>query len=198
METLATSAPVQALTDFCDAFLSRHNQHWPPAEGTLAREFAEQFSPRLFSSAGQIVEFARGLGIDASLKALPDGIQGFNGSTTEQTIIILSEQESVSGSREHTFFHELREILEYRFRDLGFPTAQGQELEKLAEQFALEVRMASLVKEFGPLFENAQGIEQTWKRWASFAGLLILTLGVGASCFLLPYFEKNLPAIKSK
>lgn len=197
MDALATTTPAESLTNFCATVISRHKEHWPPSEGTLAREFAEQFSPRLFLSAEQIIAFAKGMGIDASLKVLPDGIHGFNFSTTEQTIVNLSEEENVSGSREHTFFHELREIIEYRLGDQGFPTAQGLELEKRAELFAVEVRIASLMKDCGALFENAKAIEQTWKRWLAFAVLSVLVLGVGAGCFLLPHFEKQFPT-KSK
>lgn len=191
MDTLATITPAQPLTDFCTAFLSRHKEHWPPDEGTLAHEFAEQFPLRQFSSPEKIMVFAKGLGIDASLKALPDAMHGFNCSLEEQTIILLSEQEAFPGSREHTLFHELREVMEYRFHNLGYPTAEGPELEKRAEQFATAVRLFGMMKDLGPFFESAKALEQTWKRWLAIAGLLILALGVGAGYALLPYFEEN-------
>lgn len=196
MDTL-TIAPSQSLTDFCAAFISRHKEHWPPDEGTLAQEFTERFPLGPLSRPEQIIAYAKGLGIDASLKVLPDEMHGFNCSIEEQAIVFLSEQESFPGSREHTLFHELREIMEYRFSDQGLPTAQGQELEKRAEQFATQVRIFGLMKEFGPLFDNAKAIEQTWKRVLAFVGLLTLTLGVGATYFLLPYFEEQFPT-KSK
>lgn len=164
----------------------------------LAREFAEQFQPKFLSPSEWIVEFANRLEIRVLFEALPDEMHGLNCSTKEETLVCLNEPEAFSGSREHTFFHELREIIEYRLRDQGFPTAQGLELERRAEQFATEVRVASLMRELGPLFENAQAIEQTWKRWLAFAGVLILALGMGAGCFLLPHFEENFPRSKSR
>jgi|SRR5579875_3461839 len=198
MGAFATSIPAKSLDDFCAQFVSHHKESWPPAEGTLAREFAEQFQPKFLSPSEHIVEFASRLRIGVSFKALPDGMHGLNCSTEEETLVCLNDPEAFSGSREHTFFHELREIIEYRFRDLGFPTAQGLELERRAEQFATEVRIASLMKELGALFENAQAIEQTWKRWLAFAGVLVLALGMGAGCFLLPHFEENFPRSKSR
>lgn len=178
--------------------MANHSGNWPPAENTLAQEFAEQFSLKLLSSPERLIEFAKGLGIDASLGALPDEIRGLNCSMGERTVIVLSEQESFPGSREHTFFHELREIMEYQFRGAGCPTARGTELERRAEQFAGLVRMAICTREFGPLFEKAQAVERTWARVLAFAGLLILALGVGLGCALLPHFEENFPMSKSR
>lgn len=197
MDTLAAITPAQRLADFCTEFLSRHKEKWP-GEGTLAREFAERFPIGQLSNTEQIVAFAKELGVDASLDALPERIYGFNCSNGERTLVVLSEQEAFPGSREHTFFHELREIIEYRFREQGQPTASGAELEKRAELFATEVRLAQMMKMLGPLFADANAIEQTWKRWAAIAGIIALILGAGAACFLLPYFEEQFPRTRLK
>ena len=197
MDTLATITPAQPLADFCTEFLSRHKEQWP-GEGALAREFTERFPIGPLSNTQQIVAFAKELGIDASLCALPDVLHGVNCSTGEQTLIVLSEQESFPGSREHTLFHELREIMECRFREHGYPTANGAELEKRAESFATEVRLSRMMKVLGPLFDDARAIEQTWKRWLAFAGIIVLILGAGAGCFLLPYFEEQFPRTRLK
>lgn len=126
MDALATATPAQSLTHFCAAFISRHKEHWPLDEGTLAHEFAEQFPLRTLSRSEHIIAFAKDLGIDASLLALPEEMHGFNCSTEERTIVLLSEQEGFPGSHEHTLFHELREVMEYRFRDQGFRQHKGR------------------------------------------------------------------------
>lgn len=198
MDTLATITSPQPLVNFCTELLSCHKEHWPPDENTLAHKFIERFPIRQLSNAEQIIAFARELGIDASLGTLPDRVYGFNCSTGEQTLILLSEQEAFPGSREHTFFDELREIMEYCFHEQGHPIAKGAELEKRAERFATEVRLSRMMKVLGPLFDNANAIEQTWKRWLVFAGIIALILGAGAACFLLPYFEEQFPRTKSE
>lgn len=198
MDSLTTITPTQPLADFCTEFLSCKKEKWPPGEGTLAREFTERFPIGQLSNTEQIVAFAKELGIHASLDVLPERMYGFNCSNGEQTLVVLSEQESFPGSREHTFFHELREIMECRFREQGQPTANGQELEKRAELFATEVRLAQMMKVLGPLFDDARTIEQTWKRWFAFAGIIALILGAGAACFFLPHFEEQFPRTKLK
>lgn len=199
MDALATITPTQPLAEFCTELLSRHKEHWPPEEDAIAQEFVEHFPAiRQFSDGEQIIAFAKGLGIDASLCDLPDVLHGFNCSMEGQAVVVLSEQESFPGSREHTFFHELREIMEYRFRELGHPTAKRPELEKRADQFATEVRLARMMKVFGPLFDDARTIERTWKRWLAFAGISALVLGAGAACFLLPFFEEQFHRNKLK
>ena len=193
MDTLETNRETQALRDFCAGVRLRHRENWPPTESALAREFAEQFLPELFSNPERIVAFAARLGIDASLKALPDGLHGVNCSTEEETVIILSEQEGFPGSREHTFFHELREIMEYHFRDQGWPTVEDSELEKRAEQFAAQVRLTILTKNLGRLVDGLQNVEATWKRCLAGVGILIVFLALGCGCALLPHLEDNLP-----
>jgi hypothetical protein len=196
MDTLETNIEAKSLRDFCAGVMLRHKENWPPNESTLAREFADQFLPELFSNPERIVAFAARLGIDASLKALPDGLHGVNCLAEEETVIILNEQEGFPGSREHTFFHELREIMEHRFRDQGWATVQGPDLEKHAEQFAAQVRLTILTKDLGRLVDGLQNVEASWKRCLGFVGIFILFLALGAGCALLPHLEDNLPAAR--
>lgn len=190
-DALATITPALPLADFCTAFLSRHKEHWPPDEGTLAREFVRQFQPGLLSRREDVILFADRLGIKVSLNALPD-LHGMNFSTEKATLILLNEPEAVPGSREHTFFHELREVMEFCFRDQGVPTVEGRELERHAEQFAMFARMESYTQAIGQLTDGAKEIQQVWKRWLAFGGLFLLFVGAGLSCALLPHLEKDL------
>jgi len=192
MDALVTEKPIDSLEQFCASVISRHRENWPPPETTLAHEFIEAFSPRSLTNTERILGFAKSLGIEASLSCLPEGMHGFNCSNEERTMILLSTEEAIPGSREHTFFHELREILEYRFRDQGCPIATGAALEKRAEQFATYVRMTTHGQEITQLFSGAAEIEQAWKRWLAFAGILAFTVGAGLCCALLPYCEENL------
>ncbi|HKF52285.1 MAG TPA: hypothetical protein VKB26_08225 [Candidatus Acidoferrales bacterium] len=193
MDALATTTETKNIADFCADVVLRHRENWPPSEDALAQEFVEKFLPELPSSPKRITEIADRLGIKTSLRVLPDGMHGFNCSTEEETVILLSEQEAFPGSREHTFFHELREIMEYDFRDQGWATMRGSDAEKRAEQFATWMRMTLFAKDFGHLIEQAQGVKETWKRWLAFAGVVVLFLGVGLGYALLPYFEENFP-----
>jgi hypothetical protein len=193
MDALATTTETKSIADFCIGVVLRHKENWPPSENALAEEFVESFLPGLLHSPKRITEFAGRLGIETSLTVLPDGIHGLNCSTEEETVILLSEHEVFPGSREHTFFHELREIMEYQFHDQGWATMQGSNSEKRAEQFATSVRTALLTKDFGHMVERAQAVKETWKRWLAFAGVAALFLGAGLGYALLPYFEENFP-----
>jgi hypothetical protein len=84
-------------------------------------------------------------------------------------------------SREHTLFHELRELLEHNFRDLGRPTSVGDALEARAEQFAACVRITMFLELSRELFKMAGGVRDPLKRLfacglvGATTGLLVLT-----------------------
>src|SRR5215469_13252007 len=105
MDALATTVPTNVLDDFCAALLSRYKENWPPAETSLAKDFAERFAPELFPNTEQMIQFASRLGISVSFKPLPDDLHGCNCSCDGQTIVFLSEQPVFTGSHEHTLFH---------------------------------------------------------------------------------------------
>lgn len=129
------------------------------------------------------------------LAALPDRMQGFNCATEGESLIVLAEQEGLPGSREDTLFHELREILESLFRDLGFLTVVGLELERHAEEFASKVRMVESARLCESLFEGARKLKAPWKRWLAYAGILGLALAENLSYILLPHPEDRFSSL---
>lgn len=196
MEITETSAETKPLLAFCEQVISRHKQNWPPSEEVLAKEFVEQFQATSWFGSEKIAQLSSRLGIVASLAALPEGMHGLNCSTETETRILLKEEEGFPGSREHTFFHELREILEYSFRDLGWPTVDASKLEQHAERFAVTVRLVQSSEMAKYFVESVDEVEATWKRVLVCVVVIVFMVSWGLGCALLPYLEDKLPPNK--
>jgi hypothetical protein len=181
------------LLPFCEGVVSRHANNWPPSEETLAREFLSQFPISPVPKPENLKEFGTRLGIEVSFRALPQELPGYNCSYDERKEIVIREKEGFPGVITHSFFHEVREIIEGIFVDLGHPTESGKQLEKRAEDFAREVRWNSGLNTLGPVIEEIRTIPSKWRRWGSFVLVLIFALSYGAGCALLPYFEDRIP-----
>ncbi len=194
--------PVQAgsqtktITDFCKEVVFRHKDSWPPSESALAHEFVEQYRFELFSDLERIAQFSETLGIQTSVASLPDRIYGLNCSVDGKNRILLSESEVLPGAREHTFLHELREILEYIFRDLGFPTVEAPILEEHADEFACQVRIVESFRLLEFFVDSAHKMEARWKRWLSYAGIMVLALAFSIHCLFLPHLENRLSPVR--
>ncbi len=89
----------------------------------------------------------------------------------------------------HTLLHELREILEHIFTDLGRPTVDKESLEARAERFAIETRIAASFDMWKTHFEGAKKIQSIWWRRAAYVLIGLGTFIQVAGCTLLPYFE---------
>lgn len=189
MESIQPHSETRTLVDFCEGVVSRHKNNWPPSEDALGHEFFELFPFEMLFNLERITQFSETLGIQTSATSLPDRLSGFNCSLDGKKFIVLREEEVFPGGREHTFFHEVREILEYIFRDLGFPTVGDTGLEQHAEGFAVQMRILGATKLCGFFLEHAAKMEPRWKRWLSYAGILLLAIGQGLSCVLLPHAE---------
>jgi hypothetical protein len=94
------------------------------------------------------------------------------------------------GATEHTFLHEIREILEYIFTGQGFPTTNKEDLEQRAEGFATLVRMKALQGTLTSFIEGLSEITSTHWAIAAFAptaaGALVCLLG----CAYFPQLER--------
>lgn len=189
VENTEANSGMKSLAAFCEEILSRHKSTWPPSEHVLAQGFMTQYSPKSLLGSSQVIEFSRRLGISASLAALPEGMHGLNCSMAGEAIILLKEKEEFPGSREHTFFHELREIMEYHFRDLGSPTLESTVLERHAEEFAVHVRMAQSFEMAKFFAESVEDIEARWKRVLGYVGIAAFMLVWCFGCALLPHLE---------
>lgn len=67
----------------------------------------------------------------------------------------------------HTVLHEIREIIEFHFKRLGFPTANSSELESHADQFAFWVPIYAAVRSADLIFYDISEANAGWKKWAS-------------------------------
>jgi hypothetical protein len=99
---------------------------------------------------------------------------------------------SVGTIATHTLFHEIREIIERVFINLGHSTVSKEEMEERAEQFAIAVRANSAIKENEFLFENAMNISSNWLRWGSVALVSILAIAESVAFVLLPQYEARI------
>ena len=196
MEITETSPETKPLLTFCEQVISRHKGNWPPSEEVLAKEFVRKFLAKPLFGSEKIVQLSSRLGIGVSFQVLPEEMRGLNCFTETNAMIILKEEEGFPGSWEHTFFHELREILEYHFRDLGSPTVDDSKLEQHAERFAVFVRLVQFSEIAKYFVESAKEVEATWKRVSVCVFIIVFTVAWGLGCVLLPQFEEILPSDK--
>lgn len=192
MDLQITEPEIDPLLAFCKRVVDRYAQDWPPSENQLALEFVSFFPLEPLIRLEDLTRFCGRLGIEVSVSALPDGLQGMNASVGSNRSIFLSNEGAFPGSEEHTLLHELRELIEYLLCDLGYPTEKGQGLEARAEEFASHARSIAALKEFQVLFEKAARIESGWKRWLACAFVILLGISYSATCVLLPAFEDRI------
>ena len=177
---------------YCKGVLSFHRDRWPPREDALAEQFLSSFPIPPFPTQEDLVQFGLTLGIEVSFRLLPPELAGHNGAYGNKKEITIGEKEIFPGVIAHSFFHELREIIEGVFIDLGFPTESGKQLETRAEHFAQIIRINSATKSLATSFEQIRDIESKWRRWGAILLVLVLAVGYGAGCALLPYFEDKM------
>jgi len=105
---------------------------------------------------------------------------------------VLSEIENPLGITTHIFYHEIRELIERIFINLGHPTTPSSEIEKRAEEFAIAVRMNSAFKESEFLLGSALEIRSDLLRWGSVALISGLMLLQAFTHILLPKYEASI------
>jgi hypothetical protein len=180
------------LRSFCKDFLSQNLESWPPREDALAKAFISKFPVSSFLMRPGVEAVCSTLGIEVSFRELPSELAGLNGAYEEKKEIVLTEKEDPLGIATHTLFHEIREIIERVFINLGHSTVSKEEMEERAEQFAIAVRANSAIKENEFLFENAMNISSNWLRWGSVALVSILAIAEGVAFVLLPQYEARI------
>ena len=185
-------SPSDPLLTFCKDFLSSNIESWPPSESALAWAFVSHFPVSSFLLQSGVKELSARLGIDVSFRELPPDLAGFNSGYGGNREIVLSEIENPLGITTHTFFHEIRELIERIFIDLGHPTISPGEREKIAEQFAITVRMNSAFKESESSLENALEIPSDWLRWGSVAIISGFLLFQAFTHIVLPKYEASM------
>lgn len=167
---------------FCCEFVARHSQVWPVEEDQLADEFVSYFRIPPFFQLTQLKSVSETLEIHFEKEALPEDLLGANIRFKRQRRIAVSNRAQLIGMQGHTFLHEVRELLEYEFHDIGYPTADlnSDDLEIRAEEFAVFGLFSASEKAWPELLDAASHIESPWKQFAA-----IVLISFGAFMFLL-------------
>ena len=183
----------EPLVTFCQSVVSKYVSQWPPEERKLADEFIAHFGlPKLGTFENQL-KLCESLGIKASEANLPENLRGHNCCYGDQREIQIHNGEWSIITREHTLLHELREILEYIFRDMGYPTVQERgTLEVRAERFASCVETDVFGDMLKGIFQAATRIGSKWKRWGAFFLLVLFGTAGLFSIMMLPVFEEQI------
>jgi hypothetical protein len=114
--------PPSTLIGFCQLVQQKHGSEWPPTEETLADEFVEYFQLETLVNLEELQEICDRLGITFRIEQLPESLRGINYRYQEKREIVISDSQFLT--KEHTTLHELREVIEYEFRDSGHRFAQ--------------------------------------------------------------------------
>ena len=177
------SVKSRALPEFCAAVVNRHASAWPPAEHQLAQEFLAHFGIAGLAYYDGLIKWCGEVGIDVSTAELPHDMRGFNYWHERGMSILMPVNGGYFLSREHTLFHELRELLEYVFEDLGHEVADQNTLESRAEEFAACVRIAIHVELAKDFFRMAGEVRHPLGRACAygFVGLVMAASVMGCA-----------------
>lgn len=197
MDPEITIQPPLTLRGFCEAVFTRHSGKWPPDEYAIVEEFVSFFRIERELKFKDLEQLCRDLGVGVSVQNLPKELRGHNHRYQGKREIIVGAVTGTAfpGVREHTLFHELRELIEYEFREIGYPVANGfSDLESRADRFAGAVRAFGAFKGFQPLFEGIGEIKSHWGTVAMIllAGVVLILYSFPA--LMLPYWEDRLPS----
>jgi hypothetical protein len=190
VELLTDGTANDPLLGFCRAVISRHAEKWPPTEQVLADEFVNWFGANSLMTPIKMRELCLSKGINLSFVQLPRRLHGFNCSFQDKKAIVIAEHEMAPFGHVHTLFHELREMLEHGFVELGYDTLTSKRsLEARAEEFAMAARMATATRELPGYIEMVSRIERNWPRYCGYAFLIVFAVAYMFGCALLPQFE---------
>ena len=190
MEIIKNDAKLE-IASFCQSFISRYRETWPPTEELLAEEFVNWFSLEPFPTREALIRLCLSKGVNLSFPQLPNDLHGFNCSYQETREIMVSEDAKAPFTDLHTFLHEFREMLEGTFTALGYPTIRPEQfLEVQAEHFAMACRMHAVQKELPSVFERIALIEKTWVRYLAYSAVGFAGLAYLLSCVLIRQIEQ--------
>jgi len=183
----------QPLVTFCQGAVSKFASQWPPEESRLADAFIAHFSlPKLATFESQL-KLGESLGIRVSEVILPHNLRGHNRCYGNQREIQIHHGKLHFITREHTLLHELREILEYIFQDMGYPTANERSAREVrAETFASCLETDIFGDMLKDIFQVAEGIGSKWKRWGAFFLLALFGIAGLFSIMMFPAFEDQI------
>lgn len=184
------------VAEFCQSVFAKYSEQWPISEKTIADEFLAFTGLKFVANPEEVSAIcAHKFGIVVSHRPLPDGLRGFNGSFGDKREILISTNQDYYRAKLHTLLHELREILESEFRELGHPiAASDDDLEQHAEDFATVIQISSVFNAVPVLFENAGEIERKWMRFGAYVLIILGALAYTLSCLSTTEIEANLAA----
>jgi hypothetical protein len=184
----------RSLPDFCAAVVDRHASAWPPTEDQLARDFLAHFGIAGLAHYDGLVKWCDEVGITFSTADLPHDVRGFNYWHENTLSIVMPINGGCFISREHTLFHEVRELLEHNFSGLGRSTAGGDVLESRAEHFAACVRMAIFVESSKDFFKLASEVRNPIGRACAYGVVGVLTVAAVMGCAGIRQLEAQFEA----
>lgn len=176
------------LIGFCQTAYQKHSSEWPPTEEILADEFVEYFQLEALFYLEKLNELCNTLGIQLRVTDLPEPLKGHNYRFEDKREILISTRQVLT--REHTGLHELRELMEYEFCDLGTPVCTKEDQEERAESFAISVRMYAFGKEIPGMMDHVDKIESKWPRRAVYVLLFVFVAFYFAGLILSPKLEE--------
>ena len=183
----------KSLHDFCQEVIGRHGEKWPPSERDIAEEFLRYFGHiDPVQGRASLEKLAESLGIEISNASAPEDLPGCHCCYGGKQRIVVSDHRAYALSQEHTILHELREIMERPFQELGRPVFSEATKEIHAEQFAIAVRTRAEWESLRPLFDWALEIKSTWRKVAAFVLLGAVTVIGSFSFATLPAYEDYL------
>ncbi len=183
----------QSLVTFCRGAVSKYVPQWPPEESKLADEFIAHFGFAAIATFENQVKLCETLGIKVSEAVLPENLRGHNCCYGNQREIQIHNGKGHVITREHTLLHELREILEHIFHDMGYATAKERSaIEVRAETFASSVRTGTFLEMWKHILQCGEKIESKWKRWGAFFLLTLFGIAGLFSIIMFPAFEDQI------
>lgn len=186
--------PSHVLPKFCAAVVNRHASAWPPTEDQFAREFLAHFGIAQRGSYDGLVKWCGEVGVDVSTKDLPPDLRGANFWHEKNMSIVMPVDGGCFISREHTLFHEVRELLEWEFEHLGHSSGDPDTLESRAEQFAACVRVAMFIESSKDFFRLATDVRNPFGRVCAYGLVVAVTAASVVGCAGIRQLEARFEA----
>ena len=177
MSVQPSPAGSDPVSNFCAHVITTFAAKWPVDENTIASEFVTFFGAQDCNLYPQLVDLCLRLSVEVHLADLPPENSGINVCYRDRRAIFVRKAELSGLTREHTLLHELREIIEYKFRELGRPLARKNDLEERAEAFAVFVRMECASEMWSTVFKSVGNLQVRWQRIGAYilvaAGVIV-------------------------
>jgi hypothetical protein len=181
MSDLIKASPQnRSLDEFCRHVVAEHSDRWPIDEQTLAQAFLRFFDITRVPHAVTLPTLSQRLGIRFSLEELPEDLFGANFAIAGTRLVVVCSRPEHRIVQAHTFLHEVRELLEYEFRSLGYPSCEGSErdLESAADEFAASVIGKTSEDLWMRLADSASNLDSGWKKFGAFCLILLAALAM--------------------